>query len=247
MRMKKLGAIFLVAGSVGVALWYFLGELRGGADVDENGIGSTEDVGGGEIIVPNLDRVVFAASVTTEEQARLRFEIERIAATLKDDLSLYDSWLDLASYRKLAGDLAGAEEIWLYMAANWPGDRAAYENLGDLYHLYIRDYPRAERYYRRAIERDDTYSELYMKFHELYALSLSEKKDLADDILLEGLQKLPGHVGLLFTLAEYYSGEGDKIKARDYYGRVRARALEAGDTKTTERVDEAVAALGTGY
>ncbi|MDP3735592.1 MAG: hypothetical protein Q8R39_04160 [bacterium] len=247
MKTKKLGAIFLIAGSFGLALWYFWGELRDGADVDKSGVSGTEDVaGGGEVAVPNLDAPVFADSVSATEQARLRPDIERIVAALNEDLTLYDSWLDLGSYRKLAGDYAGAEEIWLYMAANWPHDRAAYENLGDLYHLYIRDYPRAERYYRAALRRDDTYPALYMKFYELYALSWSEKKELADDILLEGLGKLPGHIGLLFTLAEYYASDGEHARAREYYRQVRTLAEQAGDSKMVERVDEAVAALGTG-
>lgn len=242
--MKKLGSVLLILGALGLAGWYFWGEFRGNADADEVGVVDTEDtIEGGEVAVPNLERSVFADTVSPEEQARLGTEMERIAHSLREDPTLYASWLDLGSYRKLAGDFTGAEEIWLYMAAHWPEDRAAYENLGDLYHLYIRDYPRAERYYRAAIERDDTYPELYVKFHELYALSWAEKKDLADEILLEGIEKLPGHVGLLFTLAEYYAGAGESAKAREYYGEVRVLAAQAGDKDTVRRVDERVAEL----
>ena len=246
--MKKLGAILIVAGAVGLAAWYFWGEFRSkGGQVTIASTENTEDnIGSGEVVVPNLDRVVFGEGVGQDERARLGAEIEHISATLRGDSGLYDSWLDLGSYRKLAGDFAGAEEVWLYMALRWPGDRAAYENLGDLYHLYIRDYPRAEKYYRLALDRDDTYPALYLKFHELYALSWKEKAQLADDILLEGIGKLPGHAGLLFTLAEYYASVGESAKARQYYGEVRILAANAGDSKTVERVDEAVAALGIG-
>jgi tetratricopeptide (TPR) repeat protein len=241
--MKKLGAILMIVGALGAAAWYFWGEVLGGES--ESGTWSTEDsIEGGEVAMPDLDRLVFGEGVSAEDRERLSAEIGRISSSLRDDPTNYASWLDLASYRKLAGDFSGAEEIWLYTAATWPNDRAAYENLGDLYHLYIRDYPRAERFYRAALERDRTYPALYLKLHELYTLSWEEKKNLADDVLLEGLEKLPGHVGLLFTLAEFYAKEGESEKAREYYSEVRTLAANAGDSETVERVDEAVAALG---
>ncbi len=255
--MKKLGLICLVVGVLGLALWYFWGEFKFGSldsgwpdagprdGPDTSGM-SVEDVGDREVVEPNLDRLVFGESVSADERKRLGAEMQRISAALKTDPESYDSWLDLASYRKLAGDFVGAEEIWLYMAALWPDDRTAHENLGDLYHLYVRDYPRAETFYRAALRRDDTYPELYRKLHELYALSWAEKKGLADDILLEGLDKVPRHVGFLFTLAEYYAREGEVAKAKEYYREVRILAANAGDTKTVERVDEAVEILGTG-
>jgi len=119
--------------------------------------------------------------------------------------------------KKNAGDYEGAKEAWEYVVQIRPEDYVAYNNLGDLYHYYLKDYPKAEFYFKKVVELKPDYLQTYTNLHDLYKFLYKEKSDLADDILLEGIKNNPQDYYLRIFLASYYKDQGDKINARKYY------------------------------
>jgi tetratricopeptide (TPR) repeat protein len=137
----------------------------------------------------------------------------------KDPNNLLD-WLALASVMKGAKDYAGAEKVWLYIIQRWPDDPVAFGNLGDLYTNFLPDYPKAEWAYQKAIDVSSGIAEhliYYRNLHELYKHYYQEKSDLADDILLEALERYPDELDFLALLATYYRDNKQKEKAIEYF------------------------------
>lgn len=139
------------------------------------------------------------------------------AAVLKQPSDNPTDWLQAGIVKKNAGDYAGAKEAWESVVQMRPGDWIAYNNLGDLYHHYLKDYPKAEFYFKKVVELKPDYLQTYTNLHDLYRIFYKAKTDLADDILLEGIKNNPQDYYLRVVLASYYKDQGDKINARKYY------------------------------
>ena len=142
---------------------------------------------------PSLERQVnISATLPEETKEMARTKIEELRANLKADAGLRNSWLDLASYYKIIGDYEGAEEVWKYMAFEDGSDFVPLYNLGMLYGYYMKNYPEAERYFKKAVEINPGHIATYASFYSFYVEAYTEKSDLAEGVLLQGLEANPG-------------------------------------------------------
>jgi len=207
----------IIASGVG---YYIYNDIKKGEDVNNTeNIGTTptnqEEISNNEeiaksddvaidentIIEPPLERpVIILADLSEEQENEARKRMAELSDELRKDSGLRNSWLELASYRRLIGDYMGAEEIWLFMTKKWPTDEVPYINLGDLYHLYTPDFSKAEEYYLKALDMDAFSMEIYVKIHEFYTLSYTEHKDKLKLIIEKGLSLIPGDKTLLYLL-----------------------------------------------
>ena len=141
---------------------------------------------------PSLEREInITANIPEETKTMAGEKIEELRANLKENDDLRSSWLDLASYYKLVGDYAGAEEVWKYMASKSDTDFVPYYNLATLYAYYLKDFSKAEEYFNKAIEKNPNYIATYAAFYDFYINY--EKPDLAKSVLERGLQANPGN------------------------------------------------------
>ena len=160
------------------------------------------------ITTPNLNRFVVNSKVSEDKKLDLISKMRDLSTALKEgpqNPQSYYQWLELASYRKVSEDYKGAAEIWLYMVKLWPKDKAAYENLGNLNHFYLKNFSVAEKYMLKVIELEPKNTVGYLNLYELYKLSYKEKADQAPKVLERGLAALPDDLALLHTLAEFYA------------------------------------------
>lgn len=168
--------------------------------------------------IPNLDREVLVKEKMTEDtKAKMVAEIKNVSDVLKKNPEFFDGWMNLGVLRKFIGDYDGAREAWEYAAALRPDVHITYNNLGDLYHFYLKDFTKAEMNMRRAVDVKSDFIMGYTHLHELYLYSLKSKSDLADDVLMEGIQKNQDDPELRIVLASYYRDIGDKANARKYF------------------------------
>lgn len=194
--------------------------------------------------LPDLARpVIMLATLASETETMARAKISELSKELATEPGLFGSWLELASYRKLIGDGIGAEEIWLFMAKQWPESETPYINLGNFYHYQTHDFAKSETAFRKAISIKPSSIPSYIGLHELYVLSYAEKANLADDILVEGLKNNPKNILLLSTLAEYYTGQGDVLSAKKYYQEALDVALQSNDTKLQDQLKQRISGL----
>ncbi|MAF59591.1 MAG: hypothetical protein QF858_01880 [Candidatus Pacebacteria bacterium] len=159
----------------------------------------------------------------------------------KEPYSIFD-WLELAIHYKTIDDFDGAEEIWIYLTKASPNNSVAFNNLGDLYHYYRHDFPQAEEYMLKTLERasDPSY---FVNLFTLYKISYKTETNLAEETLLNGLKKNKDDLNLLMELARYYEEKGENTKSLELYKEARPHAQLAGNTSLVDAIDQAIVRL----
>lgn len=166
--------------------------------------------------------VVVSANLSKTEKTEYLANIAEATKNLRENPISYEDWLKLGMYRKAIGDYVGASEAWKENIKINPGGHIAYNNLGDLYHFYLRDFVLAEKYMKDAIRIKPDYLPTYRNLFDLYTLSYAQKKESADDVLLDGIAKNPKAYDLMVLLAGHYKDEGYNVQAREYYQKALA-------------------------
>lgn len=194
--------------------------------------------------VPNLNRpFTFSKDISPEVKKILTDNIKRLTDILKGDSSQFNAWLDLGSYRKQTGDYEGAREVWEYAAILAPESYVPWNNLGDLYAHYIKDYPKAEQNFKKALILKPDYIGGYRALYELYYYSYKEKASLAPQILKTGLSKNSRSTDLMVLLAQYYKETGDKVQARNYYNQSLNEFNKTGNASMSALIQQELTTL----
>ena len=147
--------------------------------------------------------LTFGTTVSKEVQASLNAQLLVVQATLAQNKQDFSAWLELGHLRKSAGDYKGAAEIWEYVAVLWPKEVVPYNNLGDLYMNFIKDYAKAERNYKKIITLQPNYIDAYSNLFTLYRYVYKTNTTAALDIINQGLVANPGNTDLLALKAQY--------------------------------------------
>lgn len=152
---------------------------------------------------PALDRpVVIPTGFSLEDAALIRARINKLIDAIEKNPSNGALWADLGMARKGIEDYEGATDAYQYALKMMPNNAVTAENLGVLYGDYLRNYPKAEEYYRLSIAIDKTAPHRYLRLFELYRYSL-QNSTKAQAILEEGLRAIPGEPSLQALLDEF--------------------------------------------
>src|SRR3989338_5128821 len=154
--------------------------------------------------------------------------ISKIVLELKNEPNNELGWLNLAVYRKMLGDYAGAVQLLDYVVISWPSDYAPYNNLADLYQFYIKNYPLAEKNWLKVIELKPDYLQAYINLYDLYKDLYTEKQAKRLPILQQGLANNPKSIDLMVYIARYYRLAGDNAQARVYNDKAITEANNLG-------------------
>lgn len=155
-------------------------------------------------LIPDLDKeIVFKVDLPEDYKQQIILDIEDVRSRLRKDYNDLQDWLQLGLLFKVTEDYERVQECWEFGALIRPYDSIVFHNLGDLYHLYLPDFPRSEENYFKAIENDPGIVMYYQKLHELYTYSYEKKEYLADDVLIEGLKNNPNNPLLQYLLDSY--------------------------------------------
>ena len=128
---------------------------------------------------------------------------ERLAIIRETPTSVW-AWIELGGIKYGFKDFQGAEVAWIHATRLAPSHTPAYANLAELYWRRTKDYGKAEMMMKRVLEIDQTYVAMYRNLSDLYRYDYTQKSALADDILKEGIAKLPTEDELVAHLAYYY-------------------------------------------
>lgn len=160
-------------------------------------------------------------------------QIEKNAETGSQTLYT-DGWLDVALYRNMLGDTAGAKEIWLYLVQASPGLVQPYGNLGNMY-MTQQSFVEAEKWYKIAIEKMPNALQYYSDLADIYAA----QKRTADmvTILKKGIAADTKSWNLLVMLGRHYNSVGDIKNAHTQFNNAIERAKKAGNTQAVEAIE----------
>ena len=154
---------------------------------------------------PPLDRSVAPLSTLTPQVVKIvDADMAATIATLKSNPMRIDAWIDLGLQRKELGDYIGARDAWEYAKAlGQDTNIVPWNNLGDLYHYYLKDYPKSELNWKKVIALKPDYIQAYRGLFELYFYSYTEKADQIPVFLKAGIAKNPNSPDLKQMLADY--------------------------------------------
>lgn len=141
------------------------------------------------------------------------------------------------------GDYQGAEAAWIKARDMSPANLVPYNNLGNLYHYYLKDFPKAEQNLLKVIELDASYISGYRSLLDLYRYSYQQNTTKAVDIIQRGLEANPKNIDLYVMLANYYQAKGDMKNARIYFNNALTEARIKGDQDVVRSIEIYMKAL----
>ncbi len=141
---------------------------------------------------PDLSRpvkITLSLPVETEKAATAR--IGEISLELKKNPELFDHWLELGRLRKIIGDYEGVRQAWEYASLLLPSNHVSFNNLGELYGYYLKDWAKAEANYKKAVLNGPDQIYIYRNFADFYRFVLNDPEK-AKALLEEGIKANPG-------------------------------------------------------
>jgi tetratricopeptide (TPR) repeat protein len=154
---------------------------------------STSSPSSSTIVAPSLQRpMTFSASLSSDQVASLRADEQTSIAALTKDPSQSSYWFQLAIDYKSAGDYAGAIAIWNYLTEVAPASYIAYNDLGDLYLNFDKDYSKALTNYLKVVSLQPTDIDAYNNLYILYRYDMNDIT-AAKAIVAQGLKANPNN------------------------------------------------------
>ncbi len=155
--------------------------------------------------IPQLDRaVVIPTSFSEKDAFSAKASIGNLIEALKKDPKNGALWAELGMKRKGIGDYVGAKEAYEYAFKLMPNNAVVADNLGVIYGDYLKDYPKAEKYYRLAITLEPVLGYHYLRLFEFYRY-ITKDSAKARALLEEGLRSIPGEPSFKALLEELNS------------------------------------------
>lgn len=145
----------------------------------------------------------FPNTLTTEFKRTTLANLESAIAAIKKNPKDVMNWVDLGIQRKTIGDYEGARDAWEYAKVIEPGNIVPWNNLGDLYHFYLKNYSKSEENWKKTIALKPDFMQGYRGLYELYLYSMKEKTAEVPEMLKQGMAKNPTNTELNAMLADY--------------------------------------------
>jgi tetratricopeptide (TPR) repeat protein len=142
-------------------------------------------------------------------------ELNDLKTVLEKDQFNFDGWINVGVIKKFFNDYEGARDAWEYAIVLYPNNPLAFENLGNLYALYLHNNSKAEYNYKKAIENNSIEPSFYIALADFYKNFLNDNLK-AINTLLSGLETIKD-ANLFLSVASLYRDIGDKSNAIKYY------------------------------
>ena len=165
---------------------------------------------------PNVDALISGVAPKNDYEKLILKNLTDTRAALKSDADDYDAWLMVGMSFKQLERYEAARDVWIYLSTIWPTQPVPYGNLGSLYHLYLKDFPKSEAAYKKAIELEPVQAGWHRGIYELYRYSYKTSTSAWEDALKKGIAE-SGSIELRVTLAEQYEKLGRFSEAVSLY------------------------------
>lgn len=191
----------------------------------------------------NFDHVLsYPGSISADIKAKIEETFAEDIKQIKADNNI-NAWADLAVLRKITEDYKGSAEIWIYISKRYPTYAGPYAALGDLYGNYLKDYPKAETNFLKALSLDPRNTDMYVDLYNLYRGPFPKSNTAAEDILKRGITATGGVYQLHVELARYYTSKNRIVEAKAAYDAAIANAKAQGNVEAATQIEAEKAAL----
>lgn len=171
------------------------------------------------------------AAMPQADCSSIQTQYAKVVAKLGADNKDFTSLLLLGMLRKQIGDYSGAAQVWTYLTKVYPASAVAYDNLGDLYANFMKEYAKAEQNWLASIQIKSGDPTPYRNLFALYTTtSFKPSASAPADILKKGIIANPTATDLQVLLARYYKTQGDAADASATYAAAIANAQSQGNS-----------------
>lgn len=171
-----------------------------------------------------IDRSKFAAPVgLSNEQFEQKIkELEdRKQAVLKSPKDA-QAWFLFGYTLEFLNDHQAAAAVWEKAYALQPLNFVITANLGNVYQYFLKDYARAEFYYKKSLEIQPALTSAYQGLIDLYSFNLTEKRSELEPTVELAAKNDAGNAGKYFaTYAEFLARNSQIEKAREYAAKAK--------------------------
>lgn len=141
--------------------------------------------------IPGLDKpILIPADWPADVKKLMKSKIESLVSDLKKDPDSFDNWIGLGVQRKAINDYEGAGECWEYAGVIRPLNYVSFNNLGELYGYYLKDYKKADDNFLTAAKNGPDQIYIYRNMYEFYRNILKDDVK-AKAILQKGIAANP--------------------------------------------------------
>lgn len=183
--------------------------------------------------VPNLDALIAGVVPRNDYEKLVLSNLTVARDALKSNPKSYDDWLAAGASLKQLEKYEAARDAFLYDAALWPMDPVPQGNLGSLYHLYLKDFPKSEAAYKKAIELDPSQPGWHRGLYELYRYSYKINTNAWEDALKKGIEKTKS-LDLMAILAGRYADLNRFKESVAVYDQAISEAEKQGNAKLVD-------------
>lgn len=189
---------------------------------------------------PNYKLAITCTSaISTSQCSTLQSEAVTLQSRITKNGQDLQSWINLGTLHKTAGDYQTAILYWQYMTKMYPDNPAAFNNLGDIYTNFVKDYSKAESNYLTAIKVFPSDPAPYKNLFVLYTTtSYTGGVGAAEAILKKGIVANPKAVDLEVTLARYYKSLGRTADSKAAFDAAISSAQSQGQTQLATQIQQ---------
>ena len=179
-----------------------------------------------------IDESKFSAAEGLSEEA-FNAKIEELKQqkdVVKDNPDDANAWLRFGNLKEFLNDHEGAIVAWKQTVRVQSVNFIAVLNIANNYQYFIKDLPKAEEYYRRALEIDKSLTQGYQGLIDLYRFNWKEKRGELEQLLIDGANNdAPNAVAYLRLLVETQLQDGRIEQARGYLAQLEQQDPEAAE------------------
>lgn len=181
--------------------------------------------------------LTFTAKMSATEKSALQKSYATVQTEIKKDALSFNDWVYLGNINLMAGNYKLAQEYWDYVSLVWPTNVSSFNNLGDLYMSYLKDYPKAEANFLQAIKNKPDDTNPYRNLFTLYSeTSYKPSNTAAEDILKKAIAANPRAVDMQYMLAVYYKKLGRTQDAQAMFQAAITNATNQGQTALAAQI-----------
>lgn len=133
------------------------------------------------------------------------------------------AWFAFGYTKEFLNDHEGAVGVWEKALELQPLNFVTAANLGNAYQYFLKNYPKAEEDYLKALAVRPDYTGAYRGLADLYQFNWKDRQDRLEPLLLEAIQKDSANKKAYYVnLVEFFAGANNLTKAKDYLVQVKS-------------------------
>ena len=158
--------------------------------------------------------MVIPADYDEATRAVIQEKIDGIKKEYEEKPDIWEVWISIGGLKTLLKDYAGAIAAYRQSIVLYRENTLGYRGIAEVYNQNLKDYKKAEEYYKLALENNPGDVEVYITLAVLQYYRLNDAK-AAETTFITGLARAQNNEEIIVRLIRFYNTIGDKAKEKN--------------------------------